>query len=76
MLDLAARTETPKTAAEVVGAGRRRRRGRPHLEIVGGGTKRGIGAARGADAVLSLGRPGQGDRLRAGGAGADRPGRA
>ncbi|WP_372782764.1 glycolate oxidase subunit GlcE [Phenylobacterium sp.] len=54
MLDLAARTETPKTAAEVVAlvadagaAGRR-------LEIVGGGTKRGIGAVAGADAVLSL----------------------
>ena len=54
MLDLADRIETPKTAAEVVelvadagAAGR-------SLEIVGGGTKRGIGAGRGADAVLSL----------------------
>jgi glycolate oxidase FAD binding subunit len=54
MLDLAARTETPKTAAEVVeivadagAAGRT-------LEIVGGATKRGIGAGVPADAVLSL----------------------
>jgi glycolate oxidase FAD binding subunit len=53
MLDLADRTETPKTAAEVVelvadagAAGRT-------LEVVGGGTKRGIGAAHG-DAALSL----------------------
>src|SRR5450432_949890 len=50
MLDLAARTETPKTAAEVVELVAA---GRP-LEIVGGGTKRGIGAVRGAEAVLSL----------------------
>jgi len=54
MLDLSARTETPKTAAEVVelvadagAAGR-------GLEIVGGGTKRGIGTVEGAEAVLSL----------------------
>ena len=54
MLDLADRTETPKTAGEVVelvadagSAGRT-------LEIAGGGTKRGIGAVHGADAVLSL----------------------
>ncbi len=54
MLDLAARTETPKTAAEIVelvadagAAGRT-------LEIVGGGTKHGIGDAAPADAVLSL----------------------
>jgi glycolate oxidase FAD binding subunit len=54
MLDLAARIETPKTAAEVVelvaeagAAGRR-------LEIVGGGTKRGVGPVQRADAVLSL----------------------
>jgi glycolate oxidase FAD binding subunit len=54
MLDLAAPTETPKTAeavcelvAEAGAAGRR-------LEIVGGGTKRSIGAAPGADVVLSL----------------------
>ncbi len=54
MLDLAARTETPNTAAEVVGlvadagaAGRT-------LEIVGGGTKRGIGGGGEADSVLSL----------------------
>jgi glycolate oxidase FAD binding subunit len=54
MLDLADRTETPKTAAEVVqlvaeagAAGRT-------LEIVGGGTKRGIGSVQNADAVLSL----------------------
>jgi len=54
MLDLAAKTEAPKTAEEVAqvvaeaGAGGRR------LEVVGGGTKRGIGALPGADAVLSL----------------------
>ena len=50
MQDLGLRTETPKTAAEVVelvADGRK-------WEIVGGGTKRGIGAVRGADAVLSL----------------------
>ncbi|HEX4710729.1 glycolate oxidase subunit GlcE [Phenylobacterium sp.] len=54
MLDLAVTAERPKTAAEVVelvadagAAGRT-------LEIVGGGTKCGIGAVRGADAVLSL----------------------
>jgi glycolate oxidase FAD binding subunit len=54
MLDLAPLTETPKTAAEVVkivadagAAGRT-------LEIVGGGTKRGIGNGRAADTVLSL----------------------
>src|SRR6185312_8669701 len=54
MLELAARTETPKTAAEVVevvaeaaAAGRR-------LEIVGGGTKRGVGSAPRPDAVVSL----------------------
>ena len=53
MLDLAAKTETPKTAAEAVelvadagAAGRT-------LEIVGAGTKRGIGAVS-ADGVLSL----------------------
>jgi glycolate oxidase FAD binding subunit len=50
MLDLAARTETPKTAAEVadiVAAGR-------PLEIVGGGTKRSIGTVSGAETLLSL----------------------
>ena len=54
MPDLAARAETPKSAAEVAAlvadagaAGRT-------LEIVGGGTKRGIGAAPDADRVLSL----------------------
>ena len=54
MLDLAHSTQTPKTADEVVeivadagGAGRR-------LEIVGGGTKRGIGGGPAADAVLSV----------------------
>jgi glycolate oxidase FAD binding subunit len=53
MLDLALRTDTPKTAAEVAeivaeagAAGRT-------LEIVGGGTKRGIGAVQ-AGRVLSL----------------------
>jgi glycolate oxidase FAD binding subunit len=54
MLDLVARTETPKTAAEVVeivaDAGATGRT----LEIVGGGTKRGIGAGAQADTVLSL----------------------
>ena len=50
MLDLAARIETPKTAAEVVELVAA---GRP-LEIVGGGTKRGIGTVLGAEAVLSL----------------------
>jgi glycolate oxidase FAD binding subunit len=54
MLDLATPTEKPKTAeqvaqvvAEAGAAGRR-------LEVVGGGTKRGIGVVQGADAVLSL----------------------
>jgi glycolate oxidase FAD binding subunit len=50
MLDLAAPTLAPKTAAEVaeiVAAGRR-------LEIVGGGSKRSIGAVEGAEALLSL----------------------
>ena len=50
MFDLAARTETPTTAAEVVEVVAA---GRP-LEIVGGGTKRGTGAVRGAETVLSL----------------------
>jgi glycolate oxidase FAD binding subunit len=50
MLDLALRAETPKTAAEVVEIVAA---GRP-LEIVGGGTKRGIGAVRGAETALSL----------------------
>jgi glycolate oxidase FAD binding subunit len=50
MLDLALRTETPKTAAEVVEIVAAAR----PLEIVGGGTKRGIGVVRGAEAVLSL----------------------
>jgi FAD/FMN-containing dehydrogenase len=54
MLDLAPRIETPKSAAEVVElVANAREEGRP-LEIVGGGTKRGIGAVRGAEAVLSL----------------------
>jgi glycolate oxidase FAD binding subunit len=54
MLDLAARTETPTTAAQVVeivadagAAGRT-------LEIVGGGTKRDIGGGPAADGLLSL----------------------
>jgi glycolate oxidase FAD binding subunit len=50
MLDLAARAQTPKTAAEVVELVAQ---GRP-LEIVGGGTKRAIGASPGAETVLSL----------------------
>lgn len=54
MFDVTARTETPQTAAEVGelvaeanGAGRT-------LEIVGGGTKAGVGAGAVTDAVLSL----------------------
>jgi len=50
MLDLAARIETPKSAAEVaeiVASGR-------PLEVVGGATKRTIGAVRGAEALVSL----------------------
>jgi glycolate oxidase FAD binding subunit len=54
MLDLDARTDTPKTAAEVVelvaeagAAGRT-------LEVIGGGTKSGIGNGAAADTVLSL----------------------
>jgi len=54
MLDVAARTETPRTAAEVAelvaeagAAGRT-------LEVVGGGTKRAIGGGAAADGVLSL----------------------
>jgi glycolate oxidase FAD binding subunit len=54
MLDLALRTETPKTAAEVVEIVADARSGGRPLEIIGGGTKRGIGAVRGAEAVLSL----------------------
>ncbi len=54
MLDLAAKTETPKTADEVVeivaDAGATGRT----LEIVGGGTKRGVGDGVAADVVLSL----------------------
>ncbi len=56
MSELALRTETPKSAAEVLdlvahagAAGRR-------LEITGGGTKRSIGRVAGAHAVLSLAR--------------------
>ena len=52
MLAAATRTETPKSAAEVaeiVAAGR-------PLEIVGGGTKRGVGAVRGAGTVMSVAR--------------------
>ena len=54
MSEVALRTERPKTAAEVLAlvadateAGRR-------LEVIGGGTKRSIGSATGADAILSL----------------------
>jgi glycolate oxidase FAD binding subunit len=54
MLDLADRTETPKTAAEVVDLVADAGAAGQALEIVGGGTKRGIGVVRGADAVLSL----------------------
>ncbi|MFL5297882.1 MAG: glycolate oxidase subunit GlcE [Phenylobacterium sp.] len=56
MLDTSIKTETPTSAAEVAeiigaaGSGGRR------LEVVGGGTKCGIGQVRGADAVLSLAR--------------------
>jgi glycolate oxidase FAD binding subunit len=50
MLALDLPVETPASAeevAEVVAAGR-------PLEVVGGGTKRGVGAVRGAEAILSL----------------------
>jgi len=54
MSEVAIRTERPKSAAEVLAlvadanaAGRR-------LEVVGGGTKRSIGAVTGAEAILSL----------------------
>jgi glycolate oxidase FAD binding subunit len=56
MRDLAIPVERPRTADEVqslvaeAGAAGRR------LEIVGGGSKRSIGAVTGADAILSLGR--------------------
>src|SRR6185437_851999 len=52
MLALDLPVETPRSAQEVceiVAAGR-------PLEVVGGGTKRGIGAVAGAEAVLSLAR--------------------
>ncbi|MDB5422775.1 MAG: FAD/FMN-containing dehydrogenase, partial [Phenylobacterium sp.] len=56
MSEVVLRIERPKTAAEVLAlvadAGEAGRR----LEIVGGGTKRSIGAVAGADAVLSLAR--------------------
>ncbi|HEX3363526.1 glycolate oxidase subunit GlcE [Phenylobacterium sp.] len=54
MLDLAARTETPKTAEEVCALVAEAEAADCTLEIVGGGTKRAIGAAAGADVVLSL----------------------
>jgi glycolate oxidase FAD binding subunit len=54
MLDLAARIETPKTAEEVCVVVAEAEAGGRTLEIVGGGTKRSIGAAANADAVLSL----------------------
>ncbi|MGZ3402859.1 MAG: glycolate oxidase subunit GlcE [Phenylobacterium sp.] len=53
MLDLAARTETPNTAAEVVGLVAEAGAAGRTLEIVGGGTRRGIGGGE-ADSVLSL----------------------
>src|SRR5258707_892088 len=54
MLDLAARTETPKSAAEVAALVADAGAGGRTLEIVGGGTKRAIGAVGAAGAVLSL----------------------
>jgi glycolate oxidase FAD binding subunit len=54
MLDLAARIETPKTAEEVVEIVAEAGAAAQTLEIVGGGTKRGIGNGGAADAVLSL----------------------
>ena len=56
MLDLATPTEKPKTAEEVVQAVAEAGAAGRRLEVVGGGTKRGIGAVQGADAVLSLAR--------------------
>ena len=53
MLDLAAKTETPKTAAEAVELVADAGAAGHTLEIVGAGTKRGIGAVS-ADGVLSL----------------------
>jgi glycolate oxidase FAD binding subunit len=54
MLDLAARTHTPKTSAEVADRVAEAGAAGQALEIVGGGTKRAIGAVVGADAILSL----------------------
>ncbi|MFI4966037.1 MAG: glycolate oxidase subunit GlcE [Caulobacterales bacterium] len=54
MLELAAQTATPKTAAEVVELVAEAGAAGHALEVVGGGTKRGIGAARSVDSVLSL----------------------
>jgi glycolate oxidase FAD binding subunit len=53
MLDLAAETARPKSAAEVVDLVAEAGAAGRSLEVVGGGTKRRIGAAA-ADAVLSL----------------------
>ncbi|MGZ5986748.1 MAG: glycolate oxidase subunit GlcE [Caulobacteraceae bacterium] len=53
MLDLAAKTHAPKTAAQVAEIVAAAGEAGTTLEVIGGGTKRAIGAAR-ADAVLSL----------------------
>ena len=54
MLDLAPDTKIPKTAAEVVELIADAQAGGRTLEIIGGGTKRSIGAGSATDAVLSL----------------------
>ncbi|HEY3951236.1 glycolate oxidase subunit GlcE [Phenylobacterium sp.] len=54
MLEVAARTETPKTAAEVAALVAEANAAGRSLEIVGGGTKRAVGAGVSADAVVSL----------------------
>ncbi len=54
MLDVAARIETPKDAAEVAALVADAHETGRRLEIMGGGTKRGIGQVRSADAVVSL----------------------
>jgi glycolate oxidase FAD binding subunit len=56
MLKDAIQTEWPKTAAEVLALVADAGAAGQRLEIVGGGTKRSIGAVRDADAVVSLAR--------------------
>jgi len=54
MLDQAIRTETPTSAEAVCALVADARASGRRLEIVGGGTKRGVGRVTGADAILSL----------------------